>query len=254
MNSPMALTSPRPLHRPPVRPVLSGAERSIDAFERIHGLSVTVQDHMGRLSPFLNPSRLRPPNPSSVEISIFQDDKLCWVISAGPPSPKLPSAARSKPIGPPTIDSDRIAMIAEHLRQLAARLQLWLEETKPLRPDDDFTGGRSRSTTVSARQSAIFRFIDEHYAQRVTLAMLARQLQLSEGRGSHVVRQCCRESFRTLLLQKRLKVAMELLRQSGLTVSEVASASGFESVAHFHRLFRRRVGHTPAEHRIDGPV
>jgi AraC-like DNA-binding protein len=61
-----------------------------------------------------------------------------------------------------------------------------------------------------------------------------------------------RLEFSGLLVQKRLRVAMELLRHSGMNVLEVALASGFEDVAHFHRLFRRRIGSTPGQYRITG--
>jgi len=229
-----------------------GAESFIDAFERIHGLAVTLQDHAGNLRPFLKPGRVQAPRPSSLNVSIFHNDKLCWVISAGPRLAKGQPALRPGRIGAASSAADQAANIIEHLRQLSARLQLWLEAANPTQINESSANDSEGPPSESARQSVILRFIEANYAQPVTLAMLARKLRLSEGRGSHVVRQCCRESFRDLLLQKRLRVAMELLRQSGLSVSEVASASGFVSVAHFHRLFRRRVGRTPAQYRTDG--
>jgi transcriptional regulator GlxA family with amidase domain len=59
-------------------------------------------------------------------------------------------------------------------------------------------------------------------------------------------------SFRALLVRKRLQAAMELLRQSDLSVLQIALATGFQDLAHFHRLFRRRVGITPARYRSSG--
>jgi transcriptional regulator GlxA family with amidase domain len=74
----------------------------------------------------------------------------------------------------------------------------------------------------------------------------------ARGRTSHLVKEVCGLSFRELVIQRRLKAAMELLRQSSLSVLEVTLAAGFEDIAHFHRLFRRRIGTTPLKYRHGG--
>ncbi|HRO47134.1 AraC family transcriptional regulator [Agriterribacter sp.] len=48
------------------------------------------------------------------------------------------------------------------------------------------------------------------------------------------------------LLEKRLDHALHLLTHMGKTVSETAFESGFESLSHFSRVFRRRFGRSPA--------
>jgi AraC-like DNA-binding protein len=48
------------------------------------------------------------------------------------------------------------------------------------------------------------------------------------------------------LLEKRLNLALQLLTNTGKTVSEAAFESGFESTSHFSRVFRQRFGTSPA--------
>jgi transcriptional regulator GlxA family with amidase domain len=46
-------------------------------------------------------------------------------------------------------------------------------------------------------------------------------------------------------LRIRLDQASQLLRTTGLSVTDVAVASGFASGSHFARVFRRAFGHPP---------
>ncbi len=49
--------------------------------------------------------------------------------------------------------------------------------------------------------------------------------------------------------QKRLAKAGELLQSTNMTVTDVCYTSGFESVAHFSRLFKSQYGYSPSEFR-----
>lgn len=196
---------------------------------------------------------------------VFEEEKLAWILFAGPrlPGPHLISAVWERRASwpkspwakgsemPGPVGEDEAQLVLEHLRQLAARLQKWVQELESGRSIAYSPSTISRQSRTT-RRAVVQRFIEDHYDQPVTLPMLAQKLCLSESRASHVIHECCGASFRELLVQKRLRVAMELLRQSAMSVLEVAVASGFEDVAHFHRLFRRRIGTTPARYRIGG--
>jgi len=60
----------------------------------------------------------------------------------------------------------------------------------------------------------------------------------------------CGMNFARLLAEARLGTAAWLLRHSGLPVVEVALASGFGDVSHFHACFRKRFGATPRRYRV----
>lgn len=55
-------------------------------------------------------------------------------------------------------------------------------------------------------------------------------------------------------VEMRLCTAASLLRETSLPLIEVALASGFQDVSHFHRFFRRRFGYTPAQYRRQPPA
>lgn len=50
----------------------------------------------------------------------------------------------------------------------------------------------------------------------------------------------------------RLDQALHLLRSTGLTVTEIGVASGFQSSSHFSRIFKARFGHPPRRARATG--
>ncbi|MDR2675465.1 MAG: helix-turn-helix domain-containing protein [Opitutaceae bacterium] len=199
-------------------------------------------------------------------VPVFSRDRLAWVFFAGPrmPAPSLASALRAqltqwetppwnarRTMAPPVSEKEA-QLILECLRQLAARLQLWASaiyagNTAPGKSPDAFT-----SSSMTRRQVAIMRFIERHYHEGMTLGMLAAHLCLSESRTSHAVRLSCGVTFRELLVQRRLRAAMELLRDTGMSVLQTAMSTGFADVAHFHRLFRKRIGMTPVQYRRMG--
>jgi AraC-like DNA-binding protein len=96
----------------------------------------------------------------------------------------------------------------------------------------------------------IHRFVQVHHQRPALLEELAAELRMSASRTSHVVRETCGMSFRELLIEARLNTAMGLLRATNLSVLEVSIRSGFPEIAHFHRMFRNRVGTTPRQYRI----
>ncbi|HEU5226125.1 MAG TPA: AraC family transcriptional regulator [Actinomycetota bacterium] len=89
--------------------------------------------------------------------------------------------------------------------------------------------------------------LDDHLADRITLADAGRTLHASPG---HLVR-CFSRTFRIAphryLLARRIESARHRLLQ-GEAVAEVAVGVGFHDQAHLTRHFRRHVGTTPASY------
>jgi AraC-like DNA-binding protein len=56
-------------------------------------------------------------------------------------------------------------------------------------------------------------------------------------------------TFKELVQRKRLQVAARLLEQTGLSVSDVIVAVGYDNTSYFYRIFRARYGVSPKEYR-----
>ena len=88
-------------------------------------------------------------------------------------------------------------------------------------------------------------FIDQHYAEPIDLYRIADEAYYSKF---HFVRQFKNTYHQTphqYLTSVRIENAMKLLG-TGLPVSAVCEAVGFEELSSFSRLFKRTTGMTPS--------
>lgn len=97
------------------------------------------------------------------------------------------------------------------------------------------------------RLNAVLCYIEEHYTERITNAQLAEMVCLSEDRFGHLFRDGVGRPPLQYINEMRLRKAMNLLKTSKYTVTEVADAVGFRDYNHFGRLFRRQYSCTPYE-------
>ena len=88
-------------------------------------------------------------------------------------------------------------------------------------------------------------YIEQHYAERISVEQLAQLLCLSPDRLGHLFREGVGQAPLQYINEIRLRKAMNLLKTEEHTVTEVAQAVGFFDYNHFGRLFRRRYGCTP---------
>jgi len=194
---------------------------------------------------------------------VYAELELEWVLFAGvrSPGPGLVSAMR-EPLTdwerppwdarvpmPAPVEDGEAELILEHLRQLAARLQAWVRQREKQLSARRKSGEAMGNPLLVRRRNLILRYIESHQSGNVRLKDLAGELKVSEDRATHLVRECCGQTFRDILIEARLKTAKELLRFSSLSVLEVALCSGFNEISHFNRLFRLREECTPGQYR-----
>jgi transcriptional regulator GlxA family with amidase domain len=91
--------------------------------------------------------------------------------------------------------------------------------------------------------------IERRYADRLTVARLARVAGLSRAHFIRAFHAAVGETPHRRLREKRLARAAELLATSPIAVSEIASQVGFESLGSFSRIFRARFGDSPTAYR-----
>jgi len=77
----------------------------------------------------------------------------------------------------------------------------------------------------------------------------ASRISISYAHFRRIFRQYIRNSPGQYLQRARLEHAAELLRRTGLTLTEVATQSGFEDTNYFSRLFTRRYNSPPSRYR-----
>ena len=99
--------------------------------------------------------------------------------------------------------------------------------------------------------------IDREYARDLDVPALARAAHSSTAHFSRGFKQAFGETPHQYLLKRRIERAMELLRETDRSVTEVSLDVGFQSLGSFSTAFRDFVGESPREYarrwRASGP-
>ena len=95
----------------------------------------------------------------------------------------------------------------------------------------------------------IHTYIDQHLAEPISLAELAEQVYLNPVYLSRAYKQITGQNLSKYIADRRLEKARSLLSNSNAKISEIAGRVGYESPAHFSRIFKKSTGMTPQEYR-----
>ncbi|MBK8023024.1 MAG: helix-turn-helix transcriptional regulator [Chloroflexi bacterium] len=104
----------------------------------------------------------------------------------------------------------------------------------------------SRTLLSLAQKRIIETFIDDHLAETITLDALARAIHVSVPHFERMFRAAYHRPPYQYVLERRIERAKSLLKDSTLSIYEVARLSGFANQSHFTRHFTRLVNVSPA--------
>ncbi|MBQ7960341.1 MAG: response regulator [Clostridia bacterium] len=90
-------------------------------------------------------------------------------------------------------------------------------------------------------------YVQQHYAEELTLEMIAKNFQYEYGYFSRMFRKLKGVTFKKYLNSVRLEKAMQLIMTSSLKYSEIATAVGYRNYEHFSRLFCEQYGCSPSK-------
>lgn len=94
----------------------------------------------------------------------------------------------------------------------------------------------------------VIKTINEHLADTsLNVEMLAANVGMSRVHMHRKLKELTGQSARDFIKTIRLKQAATLLRENGLTVSEVAYTTGFSNISHFSNSFKEFTGMSPTE-------
>src|SRR5690242_14769522 len=91
--------------------------------------------------------------------------------------------------------------------------------------------------------------MDRAFAQPLDVPALARVADVSPAHFSRQSRQTCGESPHSTLQRRRGERAMDLLRETELSVTEICFEVGWGSLGTFSRTFHEIVGESPSAYR-----
>lgn len=95
----------------------------------------------------------------------------------------------------------------------------------------------------------IMKYIHEHIDQPLSVRDVAGAFGYSESRFSHLFQERLKRTLHDYIRQLRCQQAAQMLRETEISVPEIALSKGFESLQTFYRSFKRCYGVTPAAYR-----
>ena len=136
-------------------------------------------------------------------------------------------------------EADRRVLTPLYLRELTYRI---LQRDNPAR-----VLLFAATQTVGTAVDAAIEHLCTHLAEPLTVATLARQVNLSPSAFTRVFRDATGSSPYQYLKQARLNRARELLLEARLNVADVGRAVGYCSTSHFIKEFSKGFGATPGQ-------
>lgn len=99
----------------------------------------------------------------------------------------------------------------------------------------------------------LFKYIEKHYQEDISLDDAAKAVGFSRYYLTRCLKEAMGKSFLQFLHEYRVKKAEKLLLTGEMTMTEIASSTGFGSISSFNRVFKELKGCSPLEYRKAAP-
>lgn len=117
----------------------------------------------------------------------------------------------------------------------------------------DNAGSKMKADVMSPKSTENLKrmvlFIKNNYTEALSLAQIAAAGEVSRSRCCQLFRECMGITPNEYVINYRLEHAMALLRESGISMTEIANICGFNSSSYFAEVFSRYKGCTPTAYR-----
>jgi len=98
------------------------------------------------------------------------------------------------------------------------------------------------------------KIMEEHLEEAVSIPEICSQIDISQRQLDRLYSQIVHKSPATSYRDVRLDRALGLVTQTGLSLTEIAIASGFSNQSHYSKAYRQRFGLTPRRDRLEGRI
>jgi transcriptional regulator GlxA family with amidase domain len=92
-------------------------------------------------------------------------------------------------------------------------------------------------------------FIQKNYAEKISLDDIAKAGRVCRSKCCLLFKQTLRQSVFEYLLNFRVRQSLSLLSNDGMSITDIATASGFSGTSYYGEIFKRITGIGPGEYR-----
>ncbi|MBV6626077.1 MAG: helix-turn-helix transcriptional regulator [Rivularia sp. (in: Bacteria)] len=98
----------------------------------------------------------------------------------------------------------------------------------------------------------ILELIGDNLSEEISLLELAKYLDMSQFHFCREFKKSVGVTPHHYIMQQRVKMAKQVLKQQKLSIAEVAVECGFSNQSHLGRVFKQHTGTTPRRYRLNG--
>jgi AraC family transcriptional regulator len=114
----------------------------------------------------------------------------------------------------------------------------------------DGHNGRTLNTLPGVKLRNVIAFMETHLDEPFDLGRLANNVSLSTFHFSRLFKRATGSAPSHFFVRQRIEKARRLLRETGLSITEIGIAIGYTNSSHFSQVFRREVGISPSDYRL----
>lgn len=129
----------------------------------------------------------------------------------------------------------------------AALREFWYLLKRRLPKNDSGLQSTSKRINMLYDMQQLLSYMEEHYADNITLSFAAKQMSFSESHFSKVFKKLIGINFVTYLNMVRVEHAANELKNTSSKVTDIAIDCGFNNIRTFNRVFKEITGCTPSE-------
>lgn len=224
MPGDLLLISPRELHQVIIRPEMSAYERYVLWVDpqTLQQLSTPQTDLLSGLDP------ARPGAGNQLRLKSADRSRIRDLLDL------LHREANAEGYGTDLLRSSLLTQLLVTINRLASQQGTWVDE----------------DSRTNRAVSQVMQYVNLHYAEPLSLDMLAEQFYVSKYHLSHEFQKQVGTSLYHYIQKKRLLIARQLLAQ-GKKPSQVYGSCGFTDYTGFYRAFKSEYGVSPREFALD---
>ncbi len=99
------------------------------------------------------------------------------------------------------------------------------------------------------RLKTILTFLENNYAAKLSLEEIALSANISKSECCRFLKQTLNRTPFQILIDYRLTKSIQLLKETDLSIGEIAEQVGFDSASYFSTIFKKNFRHSPKDFR-----
>ncbi len=99
--------------------------------------------------------------------------------------------------------------------------------------------------------SEILEYLSENITEKISLTDITKKYLMNRNKLNEMIKSATGMTAIQYLNNTRLKVASHLIANTSLTIKEIAGRVGYDSVSDFSNFFKKNVGSSPRNYRIE---